>query len=135
GCARRRLPGAARRGAALLGAGLVRQGAGGGRREGELSGRRARRARVGGRAVACLGEGGGVLSVGDCVVRPAERLVSRRALTRTPCGSPEAWARVTARAGSNEGCPAGSDRYLRVRGPGIPRPVTCLRRVALHGSP
>ncbi|MBG0819159.1 hypothetical protein HS048_00045 [Planomonospora sp. ID91781] len=90
---------------------------------------------VGGRAVVCLGEGGGVLSVGDCVVRPGERLVSRRALTRAPCGSPEAWARVTARAGSNDGCPAGSDRYLRVRGPGIPRPVTCLRRVALHGSP
>ncbi|MBG0815053.1 hypothetical protein [Planomonospora sp. ID82291] len=90
---------------------------------------------VGGREVACLGEGGGVLAVGDCVVRPRERLVSRLALTRAPCGSSRAWARVTARAGSTDGCPAGSDRYLRVRGPGIPRPVTCLRRVALHGSP
>ncbi|GAA3125615.1 hypothetical protein GCM10010466_15600 [Planomonospora alba] len=90
---------------------------------------------VGERSVACLGEGGGVLAVGDCVVDPGRRLVSRRALAKIPCGSPRAWARVTARSDSRAGCPAGSDRYLRVRGPGVPHPVTCLRRVALHGSP
>ncbi|MFC4058351.1 hypothetical protein ACFOWE_08600 [Planomonospora corallina] len=90
---------------------------------------------VGERSVACLGAGGGMLAVGDCVVEPRGPLVSRRALAKAPCDSPRAWAEVTARSGSRAGCPAGSDRYLRVRGPGIPRPVTCLRRVALHGSP
>ncbi|MFF5206740.1 hypothetical protein [Streptosporangium sp. NPDC000396] len=84
---------------------------------------------VGPRVVACLGEGGRVLAVGDCVTRPRGRLVSRGALDRVPCGSARAWAKVTARTGSQDRCPDGSDRYLRVRERDVPRPVTCLRRV------
>ncbi|GIH91487.1 hypothetical protein ACFFMN_30450 [Planobispora siamensis] len=87
-----------------------------------------------GRAVACLGEGGRVLSVGDCVARPGGRLVSREALAKAPCASRRAWAKVTARAEARADCPRGSDRYLRVRDPGIRRPVTCLRRTSGPGA-
>ncbi|GAA3442203.1 hypothetical protein [Planomonospora venezuelensis] len=87
------------------------------------------------RSIACLGEGRRMLSVGDCVVRPAGRKVSREALSSTSCGSSRAWAEVTGRVVSRGRCPEGSDRYLKVREPGVRRPVTCLRRVALHGSP
>ncbi|WP_141704252.1 hypothetical protein [Planobispora rosea] len=90
---------------------------------------------VGEREVACLAGGGRILRVGDCVTRPAGRLVSREALVRTPCDSAGAWARVTARAATRGRCPELSDRYLRVREPGVQRPVTCLRRTALRGSP
>ncbi|WP_203873453.1 hypothetical protein [Planobispora takensis] len=86
------------------------------------------------RAVACLGEGGRVLSAGDCVARPGGRLVSREALVKAPCASGRAWAKVTARAEARSGCPRGSDRYLRVRDPGVRRPVTCLRRTAKSGA-
>ncbi|MBG0826183.1 hypothetical protein HS041_00085 [Planomonospora sp. ID67723] len=87
------------------------------------------------RTIACLGKGGRMLAVGDCVVRPGGRKVSREALARTSCGSSRAWAEVTGRVISRGRCPEGSDRYLKVREPGLRRPVTCLRRVALRNSP
>ncbi|GIH77335.1 hypothetical protein Plo01_37640 [Planobispora longispora] len=90
---------------------------------------------VGEREVACLGGGGRMLRLGDCVARPESRLVSREALVKAPCGSARSWAQVTGRAATRGRCPEVSDRYLRVREPGVQRPVTCLRRTALHGSP
>lgn len=68
--------------------------------------------------VVCLGEGGAVPSVGDCVGRPRDDRV-----TRVPCGSRQAWARVTAFAERASACPDGSNRYLT----STHRPLTCLR--------
>jgi hypothetical protein len=89
---------------------------------------------VGPRAVACLGKGGRVLTAGDCVAEPDSGLVSRETLVRLSCESAAAWAKVTARARSLDGCPGGSDRYLRARERNVYRPVICLRRVALGDS-
>ncbi|WP_162642141.1 hypothetical protein [Streptosporangium sp. 'caverna'] len=89
---------------------------------------------VGPGAVACLGRGGRVLTAGNCVAEPDSGLVSRETLVRTSCESAAAWAKVTARARSLDGCPEGSDRYLRARERNVYRPVICLRRVALGDS-
>ncbi|MFC7647776.1 hypothetical protein ACFQX6_50275 [Streptosporangium lutulentum] len=89
---------------------------------------------VGARTVACLGGGGRVLAAGDCVAKPDGRLVSRERLGGISCGSASAWAKVTARARSGDGCPDGSDRYLRAREPNVYRPVICLRQVARGDS-
>ncbi|NBE99550.1 hypothetical protein FE391_38490 [Nonomuraea sp. KC401] len=72
----------------------------------------------------CLGRGGQVLDRGACVARPAGRVVDRSDVTRVPCGSARAWARVVSFETAAKRCPARSGRYLR--SDSAPRPVTCL---------
>ncbi|MFB4279338.1 MULTISPECIES: hypothetical protein [unclassified Nonomuraea] len=74
--------------------------------------------------VICLGRGGQVLDRGACVAEPATDVIARSAVTRVPCDSPHAWARVLSFEAAPGDCPPSSRRYLRADG-GY-RPVTCL---------
>ncbi|MFC5830408.1 hypothetical protein [Nonomuraea insulae] len=74
--------------------------------------------------VICLGPGGQVLDRGACVAEPATDVIARSAVTRLPCDSPHAWARVLSFEVSHAHCPQATRRYLRADG-GY-RPVTCL---------
>ncbi|MFC7592705.1 hypothetical protein ACFQYP_60075 [Nonomuraea antimicrobica] len=58
------------------------------------------------------------------MAEPATDVIARSAVTRVPCDSPHAWARVLAFAAEPASCPSGSGRYLRADG--SYRPVTCL---------
>nr|SBP00860.1 hypothetical protein BN4615_P10376 [Nonomuraea gerenzanensis] len=74
--------------------------------------------------VICLGRGGQVLDRGACVAEPATDVIARSAVTRVPCDSPHAWARVSSFEVTPARCPPSSKRYLRAD-EGY-RPVTCL---------
>ncbi|GAA2209872.1 hypothetical protein GCM10009850_053310 [Nonomuraea monospora] len=74
--------------------------------------------------VICLGRGGQVLDRGACVAEPATDVIARSAVTRLPCDSPHAWARVLSFEVAPAHCPPSSKRYLRAD-EGY-RPVTCL---------
>ncbi|MBF8193719.1 hypothetical protein ITP53_50195 [Nonomuraea sp. K274] len=74
--------------------------------------------------VICLGAGGQVLDRGACVAEPATDVIARSAVTRVPCDSSRAWARVLSFETSAARCPAGSERYLQASA--AHRPVTCL---------
>ncbi|WP_155129079.1 hypothetical protein [[Actinomadura] parvosata] len=74
--------------------------------------------------VVCLGRGGQVLDRGSCVAEPATDVIARSAVTRVPCDSPHAWARVLSFEVAPARCPPSSRRYLRAD-EGY-RPVTCL---------
>ncbi|MGW4791819.1 hypothetical protein ACWEPC_05300 [Nonomuraea sp. NPDC004297] len=78
----------------------------------------------GGSQVICLGRGGQVLDVGDCVAEPATDVIARSAVGRVPCDSPHAWAKVLSFERAPSACPAGARRYLRADEGN--RPVTCL---------
>ncbi|WP_052423672.1 hypothetical protein [Nonomuraea candida] len=72
----------------------------------------------------CLGPGGQVLDRGSCVAEPATDVIARSAVTRVPCDSPHAWARVLSFESAPAACPRSAERYLR--SDGGRRPVTCL---------
>ncbi|MEU8361932.1 hypothetical protein AB0C27_38525 [Nonomuraea sp. NPDC048882] len=74
--------------------------------------------------VICLGPGGQVLDRGACVAEPATDVIARSAVTRVPCGSADAWARVLSFESEPSACPQGARRYLRAEQ--AYRPVTCL---------
>ncbi|MEV0998333.1 hypothetical protein [Nonomuraea sp. NPDC050202] len=74
--------------------------------------------------VICLGRGGQVLDRGACVAEPATDVIARSAVTRVPCDSPHAWARVLSFEVTPARCPPSSRRYLRADEGN--RPVTCL---------
>ncbi|MEV0615051.1 hypothetical protein AB0I81_17120 [Nonomuraea sp. NPDC050404] len=74
--------------------------------------------------VICLGAGGQVLDRGACVAEPATDVIARSAVSRVPCDSPHAWARVLSFETAPAACPPTSRRYLRAD-QGY-RPVTCL---------
>ncbi|MFD0470212.1 hypothetical protein ACFQ0B_19180 [Nonomuraea thailandensis] len=58
------------------------------------------------------------------MAEPATDVIARSAVTRLPCDSPHAWARVVSFEVTPARCPPGSRRYLRAD-EGY-RPVTCL---------
>lgn len=72
-----------------------------------------------GRPILCFGRGGRVLGTGDCVRNPhlpGVRDPRTRVPAAAPCGTRNAWAKITGVAGTSSGCKAtGANGLVKVR--------------------